>query len=98
MPTKEEIYKIAREIAEKMCVDEYYLHEDINDVYEVLKVLFQDYRIVSKGRLHDYYKSETRQANAPSSDPSDAYEIQDARSQLLVLENLFTKKEFEEDE
>ena len=48
--------------------------------------------MVERKKVQDYYKKASEQINAPCSNPRDAYEKQDARSQKLVLENLFGGK------
>ena len=97
MPTPEEIKKITTEIVEKLVVEYSYSPNATLAVPEALRLLSKDYCIVPKSKVRDYYNSQQRQLNAPCSDPRDAYEQKDARSQILAITNLFDKSLFEEE-
>ena len=58
-----------------------------------LNWVLREYFMTPKSKVKDYYKSALNQSKVPSNDPRDAREIEDARSQLLVLENIFDKDE-----
>ncbi|MBD5173819.1 MAG: hypothetical protein HDT08_04190 [Bacteroidales bacterium] len=88
---QEEIKKIATA---------YFTSKEAEGTYSEIERAFQwlskDYCIVPKSKVRDYYNSQQRQLNAPCSDPRDAYEQEDARSQILAITNLFGKSLFEE--
>lgn len=65
----------------------YFGHHNLTSDEEPSELLFAE-----RKRVQDYYESALRQINAPCSDPRDAYENQDAKSQKLVLENIFGDK------
>ena len=105
MLTPEEIKKICTEY-----VDELFAYDDMseqenieakNDAFVMCMAfaghILEKHCIVPKSKVRDYYNNQQRQLNAPCSDPRDAYEQKDARSQILAITNLFGKSLFEEE-
>lgn len=82
---------IPAELTDEDC-KEIFVDDYTKDFSGFLDWLSKNYFIVSKAHVYDYRDSKQKQADAPSSDPRDAYEISDAKSQLLAIENIFGRE------
>lgn len=82
---------IPTELTDEDC-KEIFVDDYTKDFSGFLDWLSKNYFIVSKVHVYDYRDRQQKQADAPSIDPRDAYEINDAKSQLLAIENIFGRE------